>query len=112
MDIRHGNDQFDFKEVALDPKAGLGSKGMNAKNFTFDESFDPNKPEDRNMIARESASNKRAMTNFLNADNNNRSSPNKLLQDNGGAISNRVTDRNTNEWLNHKLRCHLDSMID
>ena len=25
---------------------------------------------------------------------------------------NKVTDRRTNEWLNHKLRCHLDAMID
>ncbi len=23
-----------------------------------------------------------------------------------------MTDRRTNEWLNYKLRCHLDQMID
>ena len=58
-------------------------------------------------MARMSVTNKRVVEEFLKQDNIEQS---RSYMKN--KTSNRVTDLRTNEWLNQKLRGHLDSMID
>ena len=58
-------------------------------------------------MARMSVTNKRVVEEFLKQDNIEQS---RSYMKN--KTSNRVTDLRTNEWLNQKLRRHLDSMID
>ena len=84
--------------------------------YSFDESRIEANALANDPIARLSASNKRAMANFLKSENND-SGSNPVSGDGLGSggdqpNSNRVTERRTDEWLNYKLRCHLDNMID
>mmetsp|Transcript_25743 Transcript_25743/g.34397 ORF Transcript_25743/g.34397 Transcript_25743/m.34397 type:complete len:138 (-) Transcript_25743:4138-4551(-) len=59
-----------------------------------------------------SATNKRAVQNFLSAESEIKHQAQEATIDAEQADVSRVTDSQTNEWLNYKLRAHLDTMID
>ena len=97
----------------------MEDQSLDYSKISFDDSniIDANPSMANDPVARMSASNKRAMANFLNSTENGGGEGG--LNGGGGSSgdadgmgSNRVTERRTNEWLNYKLRCHLDNMID
>ena len=95
----------------------MEDQSLDYSKISFDDSniIDANMSMANDPVARMSATNKRAMANFLNTTENggNEGGLNGgSSSDDNGMNSNRVTERRTNEWLNYKLRCHLDNMID
>ena len=94
----------------------MEDQSLDYSKISFDDSniIDASMSISNDPVARMSATNKRAMTNFLNSADSGAGEGSGSGSSDGasGMSSNRVTERRTNEWLNYKLRCHLDNMID